>query len=304
MGKVVAVCTSKEKGERKTNIGTAMAVQGLGIEGDAHAGFGHRQISLLALESIEKMREKGLAVYPGDFAENITTEEIDLVSLPIGSRLRIGTDVYLRVTQIGKECHAHCAIFQQAGDCVMPREGIFTEVLRGGKISAGDPLEPVPSYRFAVVTASDKGSKGEREDVSGELAGQLLLPWGDVHHRMILPDEEDVLADQLCQLCDRENMDLILTTGGTGLSPRDVTPEATRRVIQREVPGIPEAMRRESWKKSPRSSLSRGIAGIRGRTLIINLPGSPKGVREQLEVLFPILDHALSILTGKGGECG
>ncbi len=139
-GNVVAVCWSKNKGERKTNIAEAQLLENHGLENDAHAGDGHRQISLLAIESIDKMREKGLDVNPGDFAENITTEGIDLVHLPLGGKLRIGSDVELEVTQIGKECHDRCAIYYQAGDCVMPREGIFVKVLKGGRVKTGDEI--------------------------------------------------------------------------------------------------------------------------------------------------------------------
>jgi MOSC domain-containing protein YiiM len=124
MGKIVAVCTSEKKGTRKKNVGQGVLVEDFGLRGDAHGGPWHRQISLLALESIEKMQAKGLDVHPGDFAENLTTQGIDLVSLPVGTRLRIGKDVIGEVTQIGKECHNRCAIYYQAGDCVMPREGI------------------------------------------------------------------------------------------------------------------------------------------------------------------------------------
>lgn len=304
MGSIFAISTSKNKGERKKNVDKAWLIENKGIEGDAHAGFAHRQISLLALESVEKMRAKGLDVNPGDFAENLTTEGLDLVSLPIGTRLKAGKDVYLRVTQIGKECHHRCAIYYQAGDCVMPREGIFTEVLRGGQISAGDPIDIYPAYRFAVITASDKGAAGQREDKSGPLIGEMLLPWGDVVEYHVIPDELPRLAEMMKYLTDKEKVDMIITTGGTGLSPRDVTPEATRMVIQREVPGIPEAMRFESLKVTPKAMLSRAAAGIRGNTLIVNLPGSPKAVRENLAVLQPILDHTLEILSGRGAECG
>jgi MOSC domain-containing protein YiiM len=139
-GKIVAVCTSAHKGERKKNVGRAKLLTGLGLEGDAHAGFAHRQVSLLALESIEKMRKMGLDVGPGDFAENITTENLELVTLPIGTKLKIG-DVLLEVSQIGKECHTRCAIYYQAGDCVMPKEGIFAIVLTDGNVSVGDTIE-------------------------------------------------------------------------------------------------------------------------------------------------------------------
>jgi MOSC domain-containing protein YiiM len=141
-GKIIAVCTSANKGERKKNVGRANLLPGLGLEGDAHAGFAHRQVSLLAMESIAKMRAKGLDVNPGDFAENITTEGISLVSLLVGTRFTIG-DTLLEVSQIGKECHTRCAIYYQAGDCVMPKEGIFAIVLTGGPVAVGDTLEVV-----------------------------------------------------------------------------------------------------------------------------------------------------------------
>jgi MOSC domain-containing protein YiiM len=140
IGHVVAVCISEKKGMRKKNVGQAQAMVDHGLEHDAHAANWHRQISLLALESIEKMRAKGLKVGPGDFAENITTEGIELVSLPIGARLKLGASE-VEVTQIGKECHTHCAIYRQAGDCVMPREGIFVRVLAPGTIKVGDTVE-------------------------------------------------------------------------------------------------------------------------------------------------------------------
>ncbi len=139
-GSVVAVCISENKGERKKPVPSVEVTAGRGIDGDAHAGDWHRQVSMLGMESIRKMQELGLSVSTGDFAENITTKGIDLPSLPIGTMLKVGETV-LEVTQIGKECHTRCAIYHQAGDCVMPREGIFTRVLQGGAIRSGDVVE-------------------------------------------------------------------------------------------------------------------------------------------------------------------
>ena len=144
MGKVVAVCISENKGERKTPVQAVELRENHGIVGDAHAGDWHRQVSLLASESIAKMRSLGLDVDSGDFAENITTSGIELVTLPIGTRLRVG-ETELEVTQIGKECHTRCAIYYQAGDCVMPKEGIFARVITGGMIRPGDEVEVVTS---------------------------------------------------------------------------------------------------------------------------------------------------------------
>jgi MOSC domain-containing protein YiiM len=140
--KVIAVCTSTNKGERKTPVASVELRENHGIAGDAHAGEWHRQVSLLAQESIAKMQKLGLAVDAGDFAENITTAGIDLASLPVGTRLSIGAAL-LEITQIGKECHTRCAIFYQAGDCVMPKEGIFARVLKGGTVTAGEQIHPV-----------------------------------------------------------------------------------------------------------------------------------------------------------------
>lgn len=139
-GKVLAVNISGEKGTKKINIGLCTLLKDFGLKGDAHGGPWHRQVSLLANESIEKMKAKGLEVGYGDFAENITTEGIDLVSLPIGTEIRIGNSIVLRVTQIGKECHERCAIYYQAGDCVMPKEGIFAEVISEGEVKVGDEI--------------------------------------------------------------------------------------------------------------------------------------------------------------------
>lgn len=142
-GKILAVCISANKGERKKNIGSCQLVENFGLADDGHGGDWHRQVSLLAIESIAKMRAAGLDVGPGDFAENLTTEGIDLYHLPIGTQLQLSGGALLEVTQIGKICHDRCAIYYQAGDCVMPKEGIFARVLQGGPVSEGDAIEVV-----------------------------------------------------------------------------------------------------------------------------------------------------------------
>jgi len=302
MAEIIAVCISEKKGMRKKNVGKGILIKNTGLEHDAHAGFAHRQVSLLASESIAKMKEQGIEVGPGDFAENFTTSGINLVSLPLGTRLSAGKEAILKVTQIGKECHSRCAIFEQAGDCVMPREGIFCEVLRGGSVSTADKLKLLPSYKFGIITASDKGAKGEREDESGPAIKNFLLPWGDVTVCDLLPDDFPLLVKALKEMSDK-GVDVIFTTGGTGLAPRDVTPEATLAVCDRLVPGIPEAMRNASLSITKKAMLSRAVAGTYKKTLIINLPGSPKAVLECLEVIGPVFDHALETLSGKSEDC-
>ena len=164
----------------------------------------------------------------------------------------------------------------------------------------------MPEYRWkaAVVTLSDKGYAGEREDKSGPLVREMIGAAGyDVQEMILLPDDHEEIKKCLLRLCDEDKMDIVFTTGGTGFAPRDCTPEATLAVADRNAPGIAEAMRAASMKITPRAMLSRGVSVIRGQTLIINLPGSPKAVRENLEAILPSLDHGLVILTGRGGEC-
>lgn len=156
-----------------------------------------------------------------------------------------------------------------------------------------------------VITLSDKGSRGEREDVSGREVIRLLADLGiRVDDYEIVPDEKGVIKEKLLEYTDTRKLDLIVTTGGTGVSPRDVTPDATLEVIERELPGMAEAMRAESMKKTPHAMISRAVAGIRGRSLIINLPGSPKGARENLAVILPALKHTIEKIQGDESDCG
>lgn len=160
-------------------------------------------------------------------------------------------------------------------------------------------------FNIGIITASDKGAAGMREDISGMVIKEIMESNGyNVSIYRMVPDDREVLSSTMIMMSDQEKVDLILTTGGTGFSPRDWTPEATNDVIHRQVPGIPEAMRQYSLKITPKAMLSRSTAGIRNQTLIINLPGSPKAVRENLECILPALGHGLEILTGKASECG
>lgn len=158
-------------------------------------------------------------------------------------------------------------------------------------------------FTLGILTISDRGSRGEREDESGKIVKELLaaLDARPVKYELV-PDEKEVISTRLVEWADKEGIDLIITTGGTGLSPRDVTPEATLAVVERVAPGFAEAMRAESLKKTSRAMLSRAVAGIRGGSLIINLPGSPRAVREWLEVILPVLPHAMETLKGEAEE--
>jgi molybdenum cofactor synthesis domain-containing protein len=159
-------------------------------------------------------------------------------------------------------------------------------------------------FRAVIIVVSDRGARGEREDGSGpEIARMLEAAGLEIIGRRIIPDEKEMIRQMLLEWCDGGDADLILTTGGTGVSPRDVTPDATREVLDREIPGMAEAMRRQSAAITPHAMISRALAGIRGRTLIINLPGSPKGATENLSVLLPALTHAIEKIKGDNSEC-
>lgn len=303
MASVLSINISEKAGTIKHPVPEAKLRVDHGIEGDAHAGNWHRQVSLLDQKSVDKMIARGVKnLKPGIFAENITTEGIELFTLPVGTRLLVG-EVEMEVTQIGKQCHHDCEVYRQVGMCVMPTEGIFAKVLIGGIIKQGDTIKVIPTVRAAIITISDKGSQGIREDKSGPALVEALEGKALIHQTLILPDELDQIKAALVKISDSGEVDLIFTTGGTGFAPRDVTPEATIAVIDRAVPGITEAMRAESRKITDRAMLSRATAGIRKSTLIINLPGSPKAAVECLEVFLPVMAHAVETLRGEAYEC-
>ena len=306
-GIVRAVCISDIRGIQKQDVGSARIVAGWGVEGDAHGGDWGRQVSLLSYDRVRAFNDLGADVDHGAFGENLVVEGIDFRSLPVGALLHCGGAV-LEMTQIGKECHTHCQIYQKMGDCIMPREGVFARVLKEGLIAVGDRMEVVlpaeSKLRAAVVTLSDKGAAGEREDGSGPVIREMLEEEGYLVDAMLmLPDEREQIEALLIDLADRRRFDLVLTTGGTGFSRRDVTPEATMAVAERDVPGIAEAIRAYSMQFTGRAMLGRGVSVIRGGALIVNLPGSPKAVRESLEHILPHLAHGIEILRGEAAEC-
>lgn len=308
MGKVVAVCVSSERGTQKQNVGSGRFVVGWGIEGDAHAGRWHRQVSMLGLDQIAAFNARGAGVEPGAFGENLVVEGFEFRALPVGTLLRCG-GVLLEITQIGKECHNHCEIYRRMGDCIMPREGVFARVLCEGVIRVGDEMavearQGVRPWQSAVITLSDKGARGERMDESGPaIAGRLKAAGYEVVEQLLIADDAEMLKKQLCRLADQRQLDLVLTTGGTGFSPQDVTPEATLAVAERSAPGIAEAIRAASLAVTSRAMLSRGTAVIRGKTLIINLPGSPKACMESMDVFLDVVPHGLELLRGEVSDC-
>ena len=398
-GKIEALCISAARGTVKHAVPEVTLVKGYGIEGDAHAGHWHRQVSLLSAEQVDafnqriassnaqilertnlnkldeiqrakdeelntvekakfreqnafesdKIAESGVTkkaviepAVAGTFGENILVSGIDLRKLPVGSLLIIKTAnkelarngnsniptlsaefeeqkptcdeqenaVILKLSQIGKECHSHCQIFQRVGDCIMPREGVFATVEQGGVLTSGMEItvelpKADAQLRAAVITLSDKGSIGQRVDTAGPRATELLAEAGyDIVEQVLLPDVQAKIERELKRLADSRQVDLIITTGGTGMAPRDVTPEATLAVTTRLVPGIAEAIRAGSLAITKRAMLSRGVSVLRNTTLIVNLPGSKKAVEEALEIVLPTLEHGIRLAKGTDGECG
>lgn len=307
MGTIKAVCISEKKGTAKKNIGTVRVLENYGLEKDAHAGNWHRQVSLLSYEAVEAFRARGAKVEDGAFGENLLVEGFDFKTYPVGTIFQCN-DVVLEITQIGKQCHSECEIFHQVGDCIMPREGVFARVLHGGTVSVGNELILIGNkmkFKAGVITASDKGSRGEREDLSGSAICEMLEKNGyEIVRTSLIPDDEDALYQEIVRFCDEDKVDVLFTTGGTGFSPRDCTPEATLRAATKNAPGIAEAIRYYSLKITPRAMLSRAASVMRNQTLIINLPGSVKAVKESLEFILPSLEHGIEIMRGDAGECG
>ncbi len=302
--KVVSVNVSEKKGTIKVPV-ESIQIGSLGVAKDAHAGDWHRQVSLLGEESILKFnRVLGREIQFGEFAENITTRGRILYEMSPLDRLTIG-DAELEITQIGKECHgSSCAIFQEVGRCVMPKEGIFARVIRGGEVRAGMDIEYLPYvYHAGVVTLSDRASRGEYPDRSGPAIIKCMEDFFQrtnkpfqIHYQVI-PDEAGCLNQILDQMLARR-ADILITTGGTGIGPRDITPDVIRPRLTREIPGIMEMMRVKYGTEKPGALLSRGIAGLMGDTLVFTLPGSVKAVQEHMEEILKTLQHAIWMLHG------
>ena len=302
--KILSVNISEKKGTVKSPV-EKIVLNNLGVDGDAHAGEWHRQVSLLGIESINRFKETAKRdINFGDFAENITTQGIELVNTKPGDRF-IGNDVDLEVTQIGKSCHGDgCAIYREVGNCVMPKEGIFCRVLKPGKLKAGDELTFYPKiYKVQVVTLSDRASRGVYEDKSGPEVVRLIsnffnsINWQFTVELTIIPDDEEQLLIQL-EKAKELGCDLLITNGGTGIGPRDITPDIVRQSIDKEIPGIMEMIRMKYGAEKPNALLSRSVAGIMGDTFVYSLPGSVKAVNEYMTEITKTLKHLFIMRMG------
>ncbi len=301
---VVSVNISEARGTVKKPV-PVIHLGEKGIEGDAHAGHWHRQVSILGEESIQRFgKELGRIPGPGEFAENITTKGVELgETLPLDRIISENTE--LEITQIGKKCHGTgCAIYNETGNCVMPKEGVFARVIRGGKVKAGDRMEYVPRlYRYLVITLSDRASTGEYDDRSGPaikrfLEGHFgLLKRGIRTDNVIMPDDKVKLRDLLERSC-RGQYDFIITTGGTGVGVRDICPDVIRPMLDKEIPGIMEMIRVKYGAGKPNALLSRGVAGLMGSAFVYTLPGSVRAVNEYMTEIVKTMDHLLYMYHG------
>jgi len=301
---IVSVNISERKGTIKKPV-SEINLGPEGVVGDAHAGKWHRQVSLLARESIDKFEiPAGREIRNGEFAENITTRGMLLYEASPLDRFFCG-EVELEVTQIGKKCHGDsCAIFREVGNCVMPKEGIFCRVRAGGDLRAGDKLEYIPKvYSAVVITLSDRAYAGEYEDRSGpQLSGHLRefldqQKWLHDIENVVIPDDEQALSALLLDAVE-QGVDFVFTTGGTGIGPRDISPEVARSIIKKDIPGIMEMIRMKYGTEKPNALLSRGVAGSAGQTLIFTLPGSVKAVNEYMSEIVKSLRHMVYMLHG------
>ncbi len=301
---VVSVNISEEKGTIKKPA-PFICLNEAGVEGDAHAGPWHRQVSLLAEESIKRFgKELGRVPGPGEFAENITTRGLELKDILPLDRI-VTENAGLEITQIGKKCHGSgCNIYNETGNCVMPKEGVFARVIKGGRLKSGDMMEYIPRpYRFLVITLSDRASSGQYEDKSGPaiirfLAGHFEpLKRGVYTDTVIMADDRVRLHDLLDESC-RGQYDFIITTGGTGVGVRDICPDTVKPMLDKEIPGIMEMIRMKYGSGKPNALLSRGVAGLMGSAFIYTLPGSVKAVNEYMTEIVKTMDHLLYMYHG------
>jgi molybdopterin adenylyltransferase len=302
MATIVSVNISVEKGTPKQPV-PEICLDQQGVQGDAHAGHWHRQVSILSRELIDGFQgEMDRTLGHGEFAENITTRGLDLSALGLMDRLIIG-EVVLQVTQIGKKCHGDsCAIFREVGKCVMPKEGIFCSVVHGGVIQADDVItHEARPLKISILTASDRASRGEYEDRSGPQVEALLDAFFATQRRhpeisrKILPDDTGTLTNAL-QAIENDGGDIVIITGGTGVGPRDVTPEVVCDYCDKIIPGIMDAIRLKYGTDNPNALLSRSVAGVKGTMLVYAIPGSVRAVREYMNEILITLDHVLFML--------
>ena len=301
-GAVISVNISREKGTVKEPVAEAL-ITAQGLAGDAHAGDWQRQVSLLASESIQRMvAETGHELAYGQFGENVTTQGLDLSHAAILDRFVLG-EAEMEVTQLGKECHGDgCAVFREVGQCVMPKEGVFCRVIVPGTVRPGTAI--VFHHRpfcIQILTVSDRASRGAYEDKSGPAAEECLRsffdakPWRLFIERCVVPDDAEALGGLLRE-AQESGVDVVITTGGTGVGPRDVTPDVVLALADKTIPGVMDSIRMQCGRKNPNALLSRSVAAVLGTTLVYALPGSVRAVHEYMPRVLDTLEHTVLML--------
>ncbi|HSV88653.1 MAG TPA: molybdenum cofactor synthesis domain-containing protein [Bacteroidales bacterium] len=302
--KILSVNISEKKGTIKKPVSEIM-LGNFGVKNDAHSGNWTRQVSLLDKESIDRFAQvAGRKIAFGEFAENITTTGLELVkTLPL-DRLT-GKEAELEITQIGKQCHGtSCTIFSEVGNCIMPTDGIFARVIKGGVLRPGDELEYHPKvFRIHVITLSDRASTGDYDDRSGPRIRAFLEDHFEKEGRksiieqVIIPDEPSKLRN-LMEEAVRWHADVVFTTGGTGVGMRDITIRTVKPMLDLEIPGIMEKIRIQYGEKNPLALLSCSVAGLIDNTLIYTLPGSVKAVNDYMPEILKTMEHLIYMRHG------
>lgn len=301
---VVAVNVSAEKGTVKHPVGQARMDE-YGIVGDAHAGPWPRQVSMISEELMSEFAIKvGRIIEPGNFGENLTVRGLDLRQVGLLDRFLIG-QIKLEVTQIGKECHGdQCAIFRETGKCIMPHEGVFCRVRTGGEVQPGDKIELVAKIlRILVLTLSDRASRGDYVDQGGPMVKAKLVEffagkrWHAQIETKILPDDVALIRQEL-ERAREGAADIVFTTGGTGVGPRDVAPDVVTSMADKIIPGIMDLIRLKFGQNNPNALLSRSVAAILGQSIVYTLPGSPKAVTEYMDEILKTMEHVVFMVYG------
>jgi molybdopterin adenylyltransferase len=294
-----SINTSEKKGTKKFPVNKVILKKRVGITEDAHKGMKNREISLLSREEIDSFKSD---LPNGSFGENITTKGLDSSKIRLLDYIKVN-NVLLQISKIGKECHDRCHIYKSMGDCIMPKKGYFCRVLKGGVIRSGDKAIYSPrQYKVAIITVSDRASTGVYQDKSGPQIRQKLDEYFSAINRQcdydsfLVPDSKIKLGICFLKLLFN-NYDLIVTTGGTGVSKRDITIEVVRRFIKKELPGISEFIRNKYGQNNKNALVSRSVVGVNGRTLICAMPGSTNAVTEYMNELIPMFDHLFNMMS-------
>ncbi len=299
-GKVLSVNLSSERGIKKPV--KQLTLTNKGIQGDVHAGHWNRQVSIIDQSHIQRFKKitEARDTEFGEFAENITAEGLQDIEFQTFDLLKIGNAV-LEITQVGKPFHDQ---FRELGNYVMPRVGVFCRVKKAGIIKANDSIEYIPKiFNALVITLSDRASAGEYEDRSGPKVVELLNSYFNklgIQYQtdsIIIPDSSKELKDILTK-AKKENIDIIITTGGTGIGKRDITVETIQPMLDKEIPGVMEMIRMKYGIEKPNALLSRGVAGVMEDSLVYTLPGSVKAVNEYMTEILKTLQHLIYMLHG------